>query len=160
MSAGVSVASAQHPQTEGILDRVRLWVWQVRHLVQRLQRTGRESSFTGQSDSVGPRARSTPWHGVRRLDQESGGATITAGNVSLAADYYRSPPAVFFLSAGVGFSRVETAAPGAPVTGAGSRIHVGAGLICGSVRTHRSADRNFVWGTRTVDSVKLLPVSA
>src|SRR5207249_8006241 len=90
---------------------------------------GRESSFTGHvrlGGTVSPHlllgAESIAW---TKSDQ---GVTITAGNVSLAADYYPQPAGGLFLSAGVGFSRVEAGGGGGRSGTTAPRRTLGGGL--------------------------------
>src|SRR5207247_6916620 len=89
---------------------------------------GRESSFTGHvrlGGTVSPHlllgAESIAW---TKSDQ---GVTITAGNVSLAADYYPQPAGGLFLSACVGFSRVEASGGGRRSGNTGPGFTLGGG---------------------------------
>src|SRR6266705_4909423 len=99
--------------SQGILDRFRSGLRQYGISCSGCSGLGRESSFTGHirlGGTVSPHlllgAESIAW------TKSEGGATVTAGNVSLAADYYPQPAGGLFLSAGVGFSRVEASGGG------------------------------------------------
>ena len=150
LALGASVASAQHPQI-----RKGFWIgFGVGYRSYGLSCStcsglGRESSFTGHvrlGGTVGPKlllgAESIAW------TKSEGGVTITAGNVSLAADYYPQPASGLFLSAGVGFSREETSSSGSPSNGStGPGFTLGAGYdLRVSPNTSVTPIANLVWG--------------
>jgi len=129
---GVSAASAQHPQTrKGFWIGFGFGYGSYGISCSGCSGLGRESSFTGHirlGGTVSPKLllgmESVAW------TKSQGGATITAGNLSLAADYYPQPASGLFLSAGLGFSRVETSSSGSPSTGStGPGFTLGADLL-------------------------------
>ena len=150
LALGASVASAQYPQI-----RKGFWIgFGAGYGSYGISCTGcsglgRESSFTGHvrlGGTVGPKlllgAESIAW------TKSQNGATITAGNLSLAADYYPQPASGLFLSAGLGLSRVETSSSGTPSNGStGPGFTLGAGYdVRVGANTSLTPIANFVWG--------------
>ena len=150
LALGVSAASAQHPQTrKGFWIGFGFGYGSYGISCSGCSGLGRESSFTGHirlGGTVSPKLllgmESIAW------TKSEGGATVTAGNVSLAADYYPQPAGGLFLSAGVGFSRVETSSSGSPSNGStGPGFTFGAGYdVRVSANTSVTPIANFVWG--------------
>ena len=150
LALGVSAASAQHPQTrKGFWIGFGFGYGSYGISCTGCSGLGRESSFTGHirlGGTVGPKLllgmESIAW------TKSQGGATVTAGNVSLAADYYPQPAGGLFLSAGVGFSRVETSSSGSPSSGStGPGFTFGAGYdVRVGANTSVTPIANFVWG--------------
>src|SRR2546428_12499258 len=114
LALGATVASAQHPKTrKGFWIGFGFGYGSYGISCSGCSGLGRESSFTGHvrlGGTVSPKlllgAESIAW------TKSQGGTTVTAGNVSLAADYYPQPASGLFLSAGVGFSRAEASGGG------------------------------------------------
>ncbi len=149
LALGASVASAQHPQTrKGFWIGFGLGYGSYGISCSTCSGLGRESSFTGHvrlGGTVSPHlllgAESIAW---TKSDQ---GVTITAGNVSLAADYYPQPAGGLFLSAGVGFSRVEASGGGSSSGNTGPGFTLGGGYdVRVSANTSVTPVANFVWG--------------
>ena len=149
LALGASVASAQHPQTrKGFWIGFGVGYGSYGISCNGCSGLGRESSFTGHvrlGGTIGPKlllgAETIAW------TKSEGGATITAGNVSLAADYYPQPAGGLFLSAGVGFSRAEVSGGGASAGNTGPGFTFGAGYdLRVSPNTSVTPIANFVWG--------------
>jgi len=146
---GVSIASAQHPQTrKGFWIGFGLGYGSYGISCSGCSGLGRESSFTGHlrlGGTVSPHlllgAESIAW------SKSENGATITAGNLSLAADYYPQPASGLFLSAGVGFSRAEASSGGSSASNTGVGFTIGGGYdVRVSANTSVTPIANFVWG--------------
>lgn len=150
MSAlGASVASAQHPQTrKGFWIGFGVGYGSYGISCDGCSGLGRESSFTGHirlGGTVSPKlllgVESIAW------TKSEGGNTITAGNVSLAADYYPQPAGGLFLSAGVGFSRAEVSGGGSSAGETGPGFTIGGGYdVRVSPNTSITPVANFVYG--------------
>jgi len=149
LALGASVASAQHPQIRrGFWIGFGVGYGSYGLSCSSCSGLGRESSFTGHvrlGGTVGPKlllgAESIAW------TKSEGGSTITAGNVSLAADYYPQPASGLFLSAGVGFSRVEASGGGSSSGSTGPGFTLGAGYdVRVGANTSLTPIANFVWG--------------
>lgn len=148
-AVGASVASAQYPQTrKGFWIGFGLGYGSYGISCSGCSGLGRESSFTGHvrlGGTVSPHlllgAESIAW------TKSESGATITAGNVSLAADYYPQPAGGAFLSVGVGFSRVEASGGGSSGGNTGPGFTLGGGYdVRVSANTSVTPVANFVWG--------------
>lgn len=126
---GVSIASAQHPQT-----RKGFWIgfgvgWGSYGIsCSSCSGLGREGSYTGylkMGGTVSPHlllgGESIAW------SKTESGATVTAGNLTLSGYYYPQPASGLFLSAGVGFSRVEASSGGSSSGNTGPGFTIGAG---------------------------------
>jgi hypothetical protein len=75
------------------------------------------------------------------------GTTITAGNVSLAADYYPQPAGGLFLSAGLGFSRGEASSGGSSAGNTGPGFTIGGGYdVRVGANTSITPVANWAWG--------------
>lgn len=124
-----SVASAQRPQT-----REGFWIgfgfgWGSYGIsCSGCSGLGREGSYTGHLKMGGTVNPHLLLGGeVIAWSKSEGGATITAGNTSFAAYYYPQPASGLFLSAGVGFSRIEGSSGGSSSGQTGPGFTVGAG---------------------------------
>lgn len=149
LALGASVASAQHPQTrKGFWIGFGVGYGSYGISCSGCSGLGRESSFTGHirlGGTVSPKlllgAESIAW------TKSEGGNTITAGNVSLAADYYPQSAGGLFLSAGVGFSRAEVSGGGSSAGNTGPGFTLGGGYdVRVSANTSVTPIANFVWG--------------
>src|SRR6267142_1624153 len=149
LALGVTAASAQHPQTrKGFWIGFGVGYGSYGISCSGCSGLGRESSFTGHirlGGTVSPHlllgAESIAW------TKSQGGATITAGNLSLAADYYPQPAGGLFLSAGVGFSRAEASQGGSSAGNTGPGFTLGGGYdVRVSANTSVTPVANFVWG--------------
>jgi Outer membrane protein beta-barrel domain len=149
LALGASVASAQHPQTrKGFWIGFGVGYGSYGISCDGCNGLGRESSFTGHirlGGTVNPHlllgAQSIAW------TKSEGGSTITAGNLSLAADYYPQPAGGLFLSAGVGFSRAEVSGGGSSAGETGPGFTLGGGYdVRVSPNTSVTPVANFVWG--------------
>ena len=149
LALGASVASAQHPQTrKGFWVGFGLGYGSYGISCSGCSGLGRESSFTGElklGGTVSPHlllgAQSIAW------TKSEGGATITAGNLSLAGYYYPQPAGGLFLSAGLGFSRVEGSGGGSSSGNTGPGFTLGGGYdVRVGANTSVTPVANFVWG--------------
>jgi hypothetical protein len=149
LALGTSVASAQHPQT-----RKGFWIGfgagygSYGLSCSGCSGIGRASSFTGHlrlGGTVSPHLllgmESIAW------TKSEAGTTITAGNVSLAADYYPQPAGGLFLSAGLGFSRGEASSGGSSAGNTGPGFTIGGGYdVRVGANTSITPVANWVWG--------------
>jgi hypothetical protein len=146
---GASIASAQYPQTrKGFWIGFGLGYGSYGVSCSGCSGLGRESSFTGHirlGGTVSPHlllgAESIAW------TKSEGGATITAGNLSLAADYYPQPAGGLFLSAGVGFSSAQVSSGGSSASNTGPGLTIGGGYdVRVAANTSITPVVNWVWG--------------
>ncbi len=141
---GVSVASAQHPQT-----RKGFWIGfgfgYGSYTCTGCSSTGGASGYLKMGGTVGPHlllgGESNGW------TKSENGATLTTGNASFAAYYYPQPASGVFLRGGFGFSTVSVSGGGssASQTGVGATAGVGYDLRVG-VNTSITPVLNYVWG--------------
>ena len=146
---GLSVASAQHPQT-----RKGFWVgfgfgWGSYGIsCDGCSGLGREGSYTGNirlGGTLSPHLLLGA-EGIAWSKSENGG-TVTAGNTSLAAFYYPKPAGGLFLSAGVGLSRAEVSGSGVSAGHTGPGFTAGAGYdLRIAANTSITPTLNWVYG--------------
>jgi len=146
---GASAASAQHPQTrKGFWIGFGVGYGSYGISCSGCSGLGREGSYTGHL-RLGGTLNSHLTLGAESIawSKTQGGATVTAGNVSFAANYYPQPATGLFLSAGVGFSRVEASGGGSSAGETGPGLTIGAGYDL-RVGTNLSITpvANFVYG--------------
>ena len=146
---GTSVASAQKPQT-----RKGFWIgfgfgWGSYGIsCDGCSGLGRETSYTGHLRMGGTVSPHLLLGGeVVGWSKSEGGATISAGNVTVNANYYPKPAGGFFLNGGVGFSRVEASGGGSSAGETGPGFTIGAGYDL-RVGTNVSVTplASWVWG--------------
>lgn len=146
---GASMASAQHPQTrKGFWIGFGVGFGSYGISCSGCSGLGRESSYTGHL-KLGGTLNSHLTLGAETIawSKSEGGATITAGNVSFAANYYPQPASGLFLSAGVGFSRVEASGGGSSTGSTGPGLSLGAGYdLRVGANTSITPIANFLWG--------------
>jgi len=141
---GVSVASAQHPQT-----RKGFWIGfgfgYGSYTCTGCNSTGSFSGYLKMGGTVSPHlllgGETNGW-----TKSENGG-TITAGNASFTAYYYPQPAGGFFLRGGAGFSDIRLSSGGssASQTGLGATAGLGYDVRVGA-NTSITPVFNFVWG--------------
>src|SRR6266566_3612645 len=141
---GVSVASAQHPQT-----RKGFWIGfgfgYGSYSCTDCGSTGSVSGYLKMGGTVGPHlllgGETNGW------TKSENGATIDAGNASFTAYYYPQPASGLLLRGGVGFSttRVSSGGLSGSNTGVGATAGVGYDVRVGG-NTSLTPVLNFVWG--------------
>lgn len=146
---GVSVASAQHPQT-----RNGFWIgfgvgWGSYGIsCNGCSGLGREGSYTGHL-KLGGTVNDHLLLGGEMIgwSKTESGSTLTAGNLTLTAYYYPQPAGGLFLSAGAGLSRIEASGGGSSAgqTGPGFSIGAGYDLRVGT-NVSITPTGNFVYG--------------
>jgi hypothetical protein len=146
---GATTASAQHPQTrKGFWIGFGLGYGSYGISCDGCSGLGRESSFTGHlrmGGTVSPHlllgGESIAW------TKSEGGATITAGNATFSGYYYPQPAGGMFLTAGVGFSDVQTSSGGTTNSNTGPGFTLGGGYdLRVAANTSVTPVLNFVWG--------------
>ncbi len=144
---GVSIASAQHPQT-----RKGFWIGfgfgYGSYSCTDCGSTGSVSGYLKMGGTVGPHlllgGETNGW------TKSENGATIDAGNASFTAYYYPQPASGLLLRGGVGFSttRVSSGGLSGSNTGVGATAGVGYDVRVGG-NTSITPVLNFVWGHPT-----------
>ena len=141
---GVSVVSAQHPQT-----RKGFWIGfgfgYGSYSCTGCGSTGSVSGYLKMGGTVSPHlllgGETNGW------TKSESGTTLTAGNASFAAYYYPQPASGFFLRGGVGFATISGSSGGssASQTGLGATGGLGYDVRVGA-NTSITPVFNFVWG--------------
>lgn len=145
--SGVSMASAQHPQT-----RKGFWIGfgfgYGSYTCTGCSSTGSISGYLKMGGTVSPHlllgGETNGW------TKSENGTTFDAGNASFAAYYYPQPAGGLFLRGGVGFStaRASSGSISASNTGLGATAGLGYDLRVGA-NTSITPVFNFVWGHPT-----------
>jgi len=146
---GTSTASAQKAQT-----RKGFWIgfgfgWGSYGLsCDGCDGLGREGSYTGHLRMGGTLNPHLLLGGeIQGWSKSEGGATLSAGNVTLNANYYPKPAGGFFINGGVGLSHAEVSGGGSSSGETGPGVTIGAGYdLRVGTNTSITPIASWVWG--------------